>query len=137
MSLTAEQIKFLVERGFTAQDIADYAALPGLGTPGALRTRAYRQRRSITDKEWAALTREVIERDGWVCSYCDCDTSNPTNGYAIDHVFPLSRGGGNELENLTMSCRSCNSSKGDKILDDEWSPPNDAFAIWSQKGGLN
>jgi hypothetical protein len=30
----------------------------------------------------------------------------------IDHVIPRSRGGSNDLSNLVLCCRSCNSSKG-------------------------
>ena len=94
------------------------------------RTKEYRKRRNLSDNEWAALTRMVVERDGWVCTYCDCDTSLPENGYAIDHVYPLAKGGSNDIDNLTMACRSCNSSKGDKILDDEWTRPNDQLTAW-------
>ncbi len=98
----------------------------------AKRTREYRKRRNLSDNEWAALTRMVIERDGFTCSYCGCETDTEENGYAIDHVFPLNRGGNNDLDNLAMSCRSCNSSKGDKILDEEWYPPNDDFIRWTR-----
>ena len=97
------------------------------------RTKEYRRRRDLTDNEWAALTRMVIKRDGWVCAYCDCNTSLPENGHAIDHVYPLAKGGGNDIDNLVMACRSCNCSKGDKILDDEWTPPNDQFQAWLRK----
>ena len=96
------------------------------------RVRAYRKRRNLSDNEWAALTRMVIDRDGWECTYCDCDTSLEENGYAIDHVLPLAQGGGNDIDNLTMCCRSCNSSKGDRILDDEWTPPNCDFERWKR-----
>ena len=40
---------------------------------------------------------------------------------SIDHVVPLSRGGKHEIENLLPACRSCNSSKGAKLLE-EWLP---------------
>lgn len=33
----------------------------------------------------------------------------------IDHIFPLSKGGNNTLSNLQVVCRSCNSSKSNKI----------------------
>jgi 5-methylcytosine-specific restriction endonuclease McrA len=32
----------------------------------------------------------------------------------IDHIIPVSRGGKNNLENLVLSCQSCNSKKGAK-----------------------
>jgi 5-methylcytosine-specific restriction endonuclease McrA len=61
------------------------------------------------------------------CRYC--------NGFftleqvAVDHMLPLSRGGGVELENLDYPCKPCNARKGSmppeeyfkllKFLDDE------------------
>lgn len=129
--LTVQQMEFLASKGLSLSDVIEFANLPGPDeqtTSGALRTRAYRARRNISDNEWAALTGLVIERDGWVCTYCDCDTSLEENGHAVDHVLALARGGTNDIDNLTMSCRSCNSSKQDKLIDDEWTRPNDDFA---------
>lgn len=40
---------------------------------------------------------------------------------SLDHVVPVSKGGTNDAENLVPSCRSCNSSKGAKSVD-EWRP---------------
>src|SRR5687768_2153712 len=37
----------------------------------------------------------------------------------VDHVVPFSRGGNNEITNICLICRRCNSSKGDKLLE-EW-----------------
>ena len=37
----------------------------------------------------------------------------------IDHKTPLSKGGGNDMANLQLSCRRCNLSKSD-MMDDEW-----------------
>jgi 5-methylcytosine-specific restriction endonuclease McrA len=50
---------------------------------------------------------------GFKCAYC--------NGLfeQIDHVIPLSRGGGHYLSNLRPSCKRCNSSKSNKLLR-EW-----------------
>lgn len=111
--------------------VAAVAEMEGQVTPvrskAAERADKYRMRRNLSDQDWASLTRQVIERDGWICSYCDLDISKSDVRHAIDHVFPLSKGGTNELDNLCMSCQPCNSSKGDKILDEEWSPPNDDF----------
>jgi len=141
MSLLAR----LIEAGTPADLVAEVAleiaraqaareAIESRDTSSRNRTAKYRQRRAISDLEWADLTAQVIERDGWICSYCDLDISKSDVRHAIDHVFPLSKGGTNELDNLCMSCQPCNSSKGDKILDDEWRPPNDDFIRWS--GGL-
>ncbi len=77
-------------------------------------TPSFTQRRVIKD---------IVERDGHQCSYCDKTlntvldrTANPT----VDHVIPRSRGGGDELSNLVLACQSCNSSKGARSIT-EWS----------------
>lgn len=47
------------------------------------------------------------------CGYCGdkvCKSNPPT----IDHMVPLSRGGSNDLDNLTIACVSCNAKKGTK-----------------------
>lgn len=51
-----------------------------------------------------------------LCAYC----STPLHGkYHVDHIVPLSRGGTDYAENLTLTCPRCNLSKGDKLLS-EW-----------------
>jgi 5-methylcytosine-specific restriction endonuclease McrA len=56
-----------------------------------------------------------------VCAYCEicCQDS-----FHIDHIYPLSRGGLHELQNLAISCPSCNSSKGNKTIE-EWQKAKD------------
>lgn len=54
---------------------------------------------------------EVRERDGHRCVYCGA-----VEDLTLDHVVPLSRGGANDVSNLTTACRPCNSSKGSKVL---------------------
>lgn len=49
----------------------------------------------------------VHERDGAACRYCGSERN-----LSIDHVVPRIQGGSNELENLVVACRSCNSRKG-------------------------
>jgi hypothetical protein len=45
------------------------------------------------------------------CGYC--------GGFAktIDHIIPVSKGGTNDLQNLTMACSKCNSLKNDFTVD--------------------
>lgn len=83
---------------------------------GASEPSPYRQRLGLSQTAWRALRQEVFERDGWQCTYCG-SVEDPT----IDHIVPLIRGGTNDMDNLTPACRSCNSSKGDKLLN-EWRP---------------
>ena len=61
--------------------------------------------------------------DPKVCTYCD-DKIPHWKRSEGDHVFPLSKGGRDALENLTPCCQSCNCSKRDSLLHVEWTPPN-------------
>lgn len=50
---------------------------------------------------------EVYSRDGSACRYCRSQSD-----LSVDHVIPRSCGGGDEIDNLVVACRSCNSKKG-------------------------
>lgn len=54
----------------------------------------------------------VLRRDGRRCAYCTrrADT--------IDHVIPRSRGGRHTWENCVAACRTCNSRKADRLIDE-------------------
>ncbi len=54
-----------------------------------------------------ALQKLIFGRDGHKCRYC-----GRTDGTMhIDHVVPVSLGGGDEPENLCVACAPCNHSK--------------------------
>jgi hypothetical protein len=69
----------------------------------------------LPEKQWWPLRGKVFRRDGYLCAYCK-DEDGP---FEIDHIVPVTRGGSNELENLCVACKPCNSSKGDRLLS-EW-----------------
>ena len=48
------------------------------------------------------------------CSYCGSPATEG-NDLTIDHIIPLSRGGTNRRDNLTVACRRCNTSKHDRL----------------------
>ena len=52
---------------------------------------------------------ELIKSSGNTCFWCDCDI--PKGELHIDHVYPLSRGGGHTISNLVVSCADCNQRK--------------------------
>lgn len=58
----------------------------------------------------------VIARDNGVCYLC----GRQPQGYdlTLDHVIPLVRGGSHTMDNLRVACRSCNSKKGTKLLEE-------------------
>lgn len=49
------------------------------------------------------------------CFYCDCELAEYK---AIEHLTPLSKGGDNQRFNLMYSCKSCNSKKKDKTMEE-------------------
>lgn len=55
--------------------------------------------------------------------YCrGCKEHEKFKNMDVDHIFPRSRGGTNDIENLQLLCRQCNVSKGDKTME-EWKNP--------------
>jgi 5-methylcytosine-specific restriction endonuclease McrA len=57
----------------------------------------------------AALSRRaVFARDDHRCQYCG------DHADSIDHIFPRSRGGQHEWENVAAACRPCNLKKRDR-----------------------
>ena len=112
------EVAMALARAEAAQD-----ALTRFREKDLAHTKAYRARRGLPDSGWHSLVGAVIERDGFVCTYCG---KNLAKGrYAVDHIVPLGRGGTNDLNNLTMACIGCNSSKRDRLLGTEWTPPKD------------
>lgn len=93
----------------------------------AARRARYRARKRGAPVVESGLTwRAVAERGGMNCAYCGVLTV-PKHEDArlwptLDHVIPLSRGGHHALSNGVLACKSCNSSKQDKTLD-EWAGP--------------
>lgn len=66
--------------------------------------------RTITDRRRFA----ALARSGFRCVYCGTDASRAR--LEVDHVRPVSRGGGNRDENLVAACVRCNSGKSDAVL---------------------
>lgn len=61
-----------------------------------------------------ALWRQLTKWFGDWCPYCGESNKKLT----VDHVVPISKGGTNSIENLIPCCGSCNSSKGNKSMED-------------------
>ena len=56
--------------------------------------------------------RAVFTRDNGRCQYCS------KKAESIDHIQPRSRGGRHEWTNVVACCRSCNTRKGDRLLEE-------------------
>ena len=76
------------------------------------------QRFRVTDKDISRLLNRFNKR----CAYCGDDIAD---GFHIDHVVPLSRGGSDGIGNYLPVCSFCNESKGAKTLV-EW-------RVWKSK----
>ena len=74
----------------------------------------YRARKLQADGHFTgAQFAELCEFFGGCCFYCD-----ERRPLTADHMMPLTRGGSNWIENIAPACRSCNSQKGDKTVDE-------------------
>lgn len=52
----------------------------------------------------------VFAADDYRCVHC-----GTREELTVDHIIPVSKGGGDERENLQTLCKRCNSSKGTKV----------------------
>lgn len=53
----------------------------------------------------------VYERDGYRCRKCGAQTRD----LEIDHIYPISKGGKSNFDNLQTLCHSCNTLKSDSV----------------------
>lgn len=75
-----------------------------------LETHSYRAQKagvedSLTLDQWGVL----LESTGWRCAWCASDQN-----IQVEHLVPISRGGGNTADNVAPFCSFCNFSKGNK-----------------------
>lgn len=63
---------------------------------------------SFTTEEW----QELCAQCGYRCACC-----GEQKPLTVDHVIPVSKGGGNDISNIQPLCKNCNSSKGIKVID--------------------
>jgi 5-methylcytosine-specific restriction endonuclease McrA len=80
-----------------------------------LKRRVLKKHADKTYKITALVIQQLLDKYSRICVYC----SKELQDFSVDHIIPLARGGDNSFENLAISCRSCNSSKGKKLLS-EW-----------------
>lgn len=56
-----------------------------------------------------AEVKALFERQRGKCAYC---SKSIRDGYHVDHIVPLARGGSNWITNISLACAKCNTSKG-------------------------
>lgn len=55
--------------------------------------------------------RLVARRAGGCCDYCCNQAAFSSDSFAVEHITPVSAGGGDDPENLAMSGQGCNNRK--------------------------
>jgi 5-methylcytosine-specific restriction endonuclease McrA len=58
----------------------------------------------------AGLRKQVWARGDGCCHYCCVQLT--VRSFTVDHVLARANGGTDDLKNLVVACRPCNSSKG-------------------------
>ena len=63
---------------------------------------------TLTETEWQC----ILAEQEYACYYCGGDAAT----LVVEHMIPLSKGGGTTKDNCCGSCPSCNSSKRDRTV---------------------
>ncbi len=63
------------------------------------------------------LMGEVFNKTGGRCGYCGIQL-NPFERWHVDHIVPVSKGGGDDFANLLPACQHCNLSKNNLSVAD-------------------
>jgi 5-methylcytosine-specific restriction endonuclease McrA len=89
---------------------------------------------------------QVRERANYLCEYCHANEQWQYVRFTVDHVFPVSLGGSDNLDNLTLACFHCNRHKTNRLTAIEpesqievplFNPRQDSWPehfIWSMDG---
>jgi hypothetical protein len=56
----------------------------------------------------------IFARANRCSEYCKCPADFTTDLFSVEHIFPISKGGLNDLNNLALACMGCNIFKSDK-----------------------
>ena len=95
----------------TTQEIA--ASLEKKSHRQQVKVKAVKSRRRQFQINKARLTLLLLDAGSeYICNHPGCEIDEDLT---IDHIYPLSRGGDDSVENLQFLCRRHNSQKGDKI----------------------
>lgn len=95
------------EKTLARLELARFEHIERGETQSAVKQALTKIRREQFSKKQPRLLLALIERDGYTCTKCQSQ-----DDLTIDHIFPISKGGSDDLKNLRLLCRSCNSKKG-------------------------
>jgi len=88
---------------------------PALNAFFRMKRRALEKKASINLKAMKEWIKAVRSKPSAICYYCT--SKFPISEIHFDHIIPLSKGGDHSVENLCISCKSCNLTKGRKTTD--------------------
>lgn len=96
-------------------------ALANYGTPYDLDSKELIDEKILsfneTDNHGLKFRFRILKRDNFTCQYCGRSPRKDKDVVLqVDHIIPVSRGGGWGDENMITSCRECNLGKGDMVL---------------------
>lgn len=91
----------------------------------AMRKRALRKF-AATDKFVEAIISEWRKEPSFICYYCS--KKHNVSNLHVDHIVPLSKGGGHTSSNICRSCSKCNLGKQFKLVS-ELSIPQGILSI--------
>ena len=80
-----------------------------IAVPQVLRLKVYVRVPHRRTPAWSR--RGLLERDSHTCAYCG--RRYPGRDLTVDHVIPLSQGGGSTWGNTVTACGRCNQRKAD------------------------
>ena len=97
-------------------------------------SKTYKKRESgETKPEDYMVSREIIfKRDGYKCIYCGKSSIEDGVKLHLEHIYPISEGGKEDLFNVATSCERCNIKKNTRILDEDI-----ILRIWARNNELN
>jgi len=61
------------------------------------------------NKDFEKQVIDKLKKQDYKCIYCKVDIKEC---FSIDHIVPLAKGGSNNIENIDLVCKSCNTRKG-------------------------
>jgi len=75
--------------------------------------KTYKRRRYVASiyTTRSDIRKKIFDRDGRVCKHCQT-----TKNLTLDHIIPVSKNGKDNLCNLQVLCKSCNSKKSNKSI---------------------
>jgi len=121
--MTPDAMLYLASKGLSVGEIAEFMRLNAGGqsndapSKAALRMRKYRENREANGMSKTFVGSDFRDqlkaRDGDTCVYC-----LEAVGTVVDHMWPISRGGTDDIQNLALACHRCNCGKSGRTVEE-------------------